>query len=208
VEHIYYVGGSIVYSNTALTNHLQSSAAIETKSKVLAEWNLNIFENIEAIGNYKNRPIASNTANTLPDTWVMEDENTLEANRTWYGFTDYDTVIDGGFTDEDSTPVTFQSSNERQKSLMSLEDCFKRFRPRSGINKLRGRDNGRYILPVYSNSIFARPRYYPAGRNDNFKYWSSFRSIGASDFGISKSGSPYLIQDAAPFVVYKNQNIS
>ncbi len=194
-----------MYSNTALTNHLQSSAAIETKSKVLAEWNLNIFENIEAIGNYKNRPIASNTANTLPDTWVMEDENTLEPNRTWYGFTDYDTVIDGGFTDESSTPVTFQSSNERQKSLMSLEDCFKRFRPRSGINKLRGRDNGRYILPVYSNSIFARPRYYPAGRNDAFKYWSSFRSKGTSDFGISKSGSPYLIQDAAPFIVYKNQ---
>lgn len=194
-----------MYSNTALTNHLQESAAVETKSKVLAEWNLNIFENIRAIGNYKNRPIASNTANTLPDTWVFEDENTLEANRTWYGFTDYDTVIDGGFTDENATPVTFQSSNERQKSLLSLEDCFKRFRPRSGINKLRARDNGRYILPAYSNSIFARPRYYPAGRNDNFKYWSSYRVSGTDSFGISKSGDPYLIQDAAPFVVYKNQ---
>ena len=194
-----------MYSNTALTNHLQESAAVETKSKVLAEWNLNIFENIEAIGNYKNRPIASNTANTLPDTWVFEDENTLEANRTWYGFTDYDTVIDGGFTDEGATPVTFQSSNERQKSLLSLEDCFKRFRPRSGINKLRARDNGRYILPVYSSSIFARPRYYPAGRNDNFKYWSSFRTVGTDSFGLSKTGDPYLIQDAAPFVVYKNQ---
>lgn len=172
---------------------------------MLAEWNLNIFENIRAIGNYKNRPIASNTANTLPDTWAFEDENTLEANRTWYGFTDYDTVIDGGYTDQDATPVTFQSSNERQKSLLSLEDCFKRFRPRSGINKLRARDNGRYILPAYSDSIFSRPRYYPAGKNDNFKYWSSFRSSGTSDFGISKSGDPYLIQDAAPFVVYKNQ---
>ena len=194
-----------MYSNTALTNHLQESAAVETKSKVLAEWNLNIFENIEAIGNYKNRPIASNTANTLPGTWVMEDENTLAENRTWYGFTDYDTTIDGGYTDENATPVTFQSSNERQKSLLSLEDCFKRFRPRSGINKLRARDNGRYILPAYSNSIFARPRYYPAGKNDNFKYWSSYRVSGTDPFGISKTGDPYLIQDAAPFVVYKNQ---
>lgn len=194
-----------MYSDSILTNYLQESSAIETKSKVIAEWNLNIFENIEAIGNYKNRPIASNTANTLPDTWVMEDENTLAENRTWYGFTDYDTTIDGGYTDENATPVTFQSSNERQKSLLSLEDCFKRFRPRSGINKLRARDNGRYILPAYSNSIFSRPRYYPAGKNDNFKYWSSFRTSGTNDFGISKSGSPYLIQDAAPFVVYKNQ---
>jgi hypothetical protein len=205
VEHFYDVGGSIVYSNTALTNHLQSSAAIETKSKVLAEWNLNIFENIEAIGNYKNRPAYGSPDNTLPDTWVMENENTPTANRKWYGFTDYDTVIDGGYTDEGLTPVTFQTSNERQKALMSLEDCFKRFRPRSGINKLRAKDNGKYILPAYSNNIFARPRYYPAGRNDNFKYWSSFRSVGTENFGISKSGSPYLIQDAAPFVVYKNQ---
>lgn len=196
-----------MYSNEALTKHLQESNAIETKSKIIAEWNLNIFENIKAIGNYKNRPIASNTANTASNSWVVEDENTPEANRTWYGFTDYDTVIDGGFTEDvggTETPVTFQSSNERQKSLMSLEDCFKKFRPRSGINKLRARDNGRYILPVYSNTIFARPRYYPAGKDDNFKYWSSFRTVDNDTFGLSKTGDPYLIQDAAPFVVYKN----
>ena len=191
-----------MYSNEALTNYLQESSAVEIKSRVLAEWNLNIFENIEAIGNYKNRPIASNTANTLPDVWVPEDFDTVD--KTWYGFTDYDTVIDGGFTNESETPVTFLSSNERQKSLMSLEDCFKKFRPRSGINKLRGRDAGRYILPVYSGSIFARPRYYPAGKNDNFKYWSSFRTSDNDVFGFSKTGDPYLIQDAAPFVVYKN----
>lgn len=194
-----------MYSNETLTNYLQESSAVETKSRVLAEWNLNIFENIEVIGNYKNRPIASNTANTLASTWIPEDEDTVD--KTWYGFTDYDTVVDGGFTEDVSgteTPVTFQSSNERQKSLMSLEDCFKKFRPRSGINKLRGRDAGRYILPVYSNNIFARPRYYPAGKNDNFKYWSSFRTKDNDTFGLSKTGDPYLIQDTAPFVVYKN----
>jgi len=193
-----------MYSNETLTNYLQESSAVETKSRVLAEWNLNIFENIEAIGNYKNRPTASNTADTLVNYWSFEDEETPELDRNWYGYTDYDTVIDGGFTDENETPVTFQSSNERQKSLMSLEDCFKKFRPRSGINKLRGRDAGRYILPVYTGSIFARPRYYPAGKNDNFKYWSSFRTSGNDTFGFSKTGDPYLIQDAAPFVIYKN----
>jgi len=191
-----------MYSNETLTNYLQESSAVETKSRVFAEWNLNIFENIEAIGNYKNRPIASNTANTLASTWVPEDSDT--ANPTWYGFTDYDTTVDGGFTDESETPVTFLSSNERQKFLMSLEDCFKKFRPRSGINKLRARDSGRYILPVYSSDLFARPRYYPAGRNDNFKYWSSYRTSGNDWFGLSKTGDPYLIQDTAPFVVYKN----
>jgi hypothetical protein len=88
---------------------------------------------------------------------------------------------------------------------MSLEDCFKKFRPRSGINKLRAREGrGDYLLPVYSGTIFARPRYYPAGKDDNFKYWSSFRVSGNTSLGISKTLSPYLIEDAAPFVVYKN----
>jgi hypothetical protein len=188
-----------------LPNYLQESSAIETKSRVLAEWNLNVFENIEAIGNYKNRPVAGSPADTAPDTWVMETSNTPVGGRTWYGFTDYDTTIDGGYTEgNELTPVTFLSSNERQKSLMSLEDCFKRFRPRSGINKLRGRDGGRYILPVYSNNLFNRPRYYPAGKNDNFKYWSSFRTSSNEILGISKNGNPFLIQDAAPFIVYKN----
>ena len=192
-----------MYSDVTLNNYLQESAAIETKSKVLAEWNLNIFENIATIGNYKNRPIPSSTGNTLPDTYTYEDETTTIP--TWYGYTDYDTVIDGGYTDQSLTPVTFLSSNERQKSLMSLEDCFKRFRPRSGINKLRGWGNGKYILPVYSNNTFARPRYYPAGRNDNFKYWSAYRIKDAVEYGLSLSTSPYLIKDSAPFITYKNK---
>jgi hypothetical protein len=188
-----------------LPNYLQESSAIETKSRVLAEWNLNIFENIEAIGNYKNRPTDVAPADTLADYWAFEDESTPVLDRTWYDFTNYDTEVDGGFTDESETPVTFLSSNERQKSLMSLEDCFKKFRPRSGINKLRAREGrGDYLLPVYSGTIFARPRYYPAGKDDNFKYWSSFRVSGNTSLGISKTLSPYLIEDAAPFVVYKN----
>jgi hypothetical protein len=194
-----------MYSDATLTNYLQTSSAVATKSKVLAEWNLNTTENIRSIGNYKNRPIASNTANTLPDTWVYEDDNTPEASRTWYGFTNYDTVIDSGYVNESDIPVTFRNANLRQQSLLSLEDCFSRFRPRSGINKLRLLQ-GKKILPVLGDSskIFSRPRYYAADASDNFKYWSSYREDTAM-LGISKTGDPYLIQDAAPFVVYKDK---
>jgi len=150
----------------------------------------------------------------LPDTYTYEDADTAENLRTWYGYTDYDTVIDGGYTEEtDGTPVTFLSSNDRQKFLMSLEDCFRRFRPRSGINKLRAWGNNEFMLPVYSNNLFARPRYYPASKNDNFKYWSSYRIskttindiVKTEELGISINQSPYTIKDAAPFITYKNQ---
>ena len=147
-----------MYSDSTLTNYLQESNAIETKSKIIAEWNLNTFENIDVIGNYKNRPIQSNTADTLSNSYIYEDENTLEENRTWYGFTDYDTTIDGGYTDMGGTPVTFSSPDIRQKSLMSLEDCFKRFRPRSGINKLRSsQTTTKYLIPVSGKAAVQSP---------------------------------------------------
>jgi hypothetical protein len=197
-----------VYSNSFLTNHLQKSSSVETKSKVVAEWNLNTFENIEIIGNYKNRPTTatdyntteSNSAELASITYVAENANTVTP--TWYEYTDYDITIDGGYTDVSQIPVSFVVSDERQKSLMSLEDCFKRFRPRSGINKLRFLNN-RAILPNGTNA-FSRPRYYAGSKDDNFKYWSSYRKKDNQEFGISKRTSK-LIDDAAPFIKYKNQ---
>lgn len=198
-----------MYSDNNLTNHLQTSNSISTKSKVIAEWNLNISENIQAIGNYKNRPTVSSgvISKSAPNTWVMEDMNTDKASRLWYGYTDYDTVIDGGYTDIFQTPVTFVEANLRQKALLSLEDCFTKFRPRSGINKLRMFANKK-LLPVSGPdtipTIFNRPRYYAAGVTDIFKYWSSYRiSADEGQLGISDIESPYLIKDAAPFIMYK-----
>ena len=189
-----------MYSNTFLTDHLQKNSSVETKSKVLAEWNLNTYENIDVVGNYKNRP--ENATNyTASNSFVEETIDT--ANPKYYGYTDYDITIDAGFTDESEIPVSFLVPDERQKSLMSLEDCFKRFRPRSGINKLRYLNN-KTIIPVSGNSAFSRPRYYAASKDDNFKYWSSFRENGNFDYGISRK-SDRLILDAAPFIKYKNQ---
>ena len=45
-----------------LKNHLLTSPTVSTKFSVIAEWNLNLVENIEEIGNYRYRPnIASPT---------------------------------------------------------------------------------------------------------------------------------------------------
>ena len=198
-----------MYSDISLTNHLQTSATVATKSKVIAEWNLNSSETIQAIGNYKNRPMSlSLNANTAPDTtWNANENEATAATNEWYGYTDYDVVIDGGYTDEALTPVTFRTSKERQKSLMSLEDCFSRFRPRSGINKLRFFGKNKKIIPLTSNnSTFLNPRYYAASKDDKFKYWSSYRTKDNTEYGISQDyiNAPGMIHDAAPFVIYKN----
>jgi hypothetical protein len=89
--------------------------------------------------------------------------------------------------------------------LYSLEDCFRKFRPRSGINKAVYFP-GRKIH--HSNSNMAnRPRYYMADKNDAFKYWTSFRMDEGIIRGVAnkfKNGQ-HWIDDAAPFVVYENQ---
>jgi hypothetical protein len=201
-----------MYSDATLTTHLQTSSVIQTKSKVIAEWNLNLFENMEAIGNYFYRPDTGSSRyisgyENLPTSFVAETSSTV--NPRYFGGTDYDYILDGGYLEDGVTPSTFLKQDDRQKALMSLEDCFKRFRPRSGINKLRYFANKQ--LPPSNDTMYLRPRYYVAGKDDNFKYWSSYRKLGTlatgavNAVGVSyTSGSDFFIEDVAPFVKYKN----
>jgi hypothetical protein len=203
-----------MYSDSLLTTHLQTSSVIQSKSKILAEWNLNIVENIDTIGNYFYRPDTSgpnynSIYATLPTTWSTTPETSSTINPQYYGGTNYDVVIDGGYDYTGTIPLTFTKQDEQQKALMSLEDCFKRFRPRSGINKLRYFNNKK-TTPSNTN-MYQRPRYYIAGANDIFKYWSSYRKTGTFNANNTEKvvGISYApnnkIEDVAPFVVYKNQ---
>jgi hypothetical protein len=89
------------------------------------------------------------------------------------------------------------------KMIYSLEDCLKPFRPRSGINKISYFNNR--FLANSGASMAQRPRYYMASRYDEFKYWTSYRTEDNIERGIAKniSNNLYYIDDAAPFVVYK-----
>lgn len=189
-----------MYSDSNLTSFLQTSSSIKTQSKIIAEWNLNIFDNIDTIGNYFYK-----TGTTLTTTFAKETSATL--NPKYFGGTNYDVVIDGGYDYTGTIPLSYTKQNEQQKALMSLEDCFKRFRPRSGINKFR------YIagnkLPASTSNMYQRPRYYLAGPNDNFKYWSSYRKTNISNTAETATGisdaTTKKIEDVAPFIVYKNK---
>jgi hypothetical protein len=179
---------------------------------------MNYAENFDAIGNYRYRTTIANpnTANFGVITTTYDSADALNA---YTGATDSDVVIDGGISaDANSTPVVFTSVQERKKLLFSLEDCFNRFRPRSGINKAIY--YGDTVNSRYSHSdgpdMMSRPRYYVSDKEDKFKYWTSFRQEESGNVAVergisvkacvlSETLTTYLIDDAAPFIVYKEK---
>jgi hypothetical protein len=169
---------------------------------VIAEWNMNLASNISMVGNYRYRPSEG------PATKFGLSINAfdpIDSGQFYTGATDADVVIDGGLEDDDETPIAFVSKKEKERLLYSLEDCLGKFRPRSGINKLRYFSGG---FSHFSNiNMIRRPRYYMAHKDDNFKYWSSYRTEGGVERGIANKliNAQYFIDDASPFVVYKDK---
>lgn len=190
-----------MFRNDLLEEHLKTSSTIRLNSVVAAEWNMNIASNIKKIGNYRYRANDPRFPeyNFIAQSFSDDDEQ----NRFYTGATDADVVIDGGIED-DGTPLAFVASKEKEKLLYSLEDCFGRFRPRSGINKLRYFDNK---YSHFSNiDMVERPRYYMPSKDDDFKYWTSYRTEDGIERGIANIvlNNQNFIDDTAPFVVYEN----
>ena len=188
-----------MFGNKNLISHLQKSSTVSISSAVFSELNMNIPQNFAKVGNYRYRP---NATTSIYNT-IMSKYDKYDAGRYYTDATNADITIDGGFDNSD-IPLAFTESKDQVKLLFSLEDCFGKFRPRSGINKAKYFAD-RYFH--YSDKDMAkRPRYYIATKNDSFKYWTSDR-VEDGDRGISypvKRGSNnvYLIDDAAPFIVY------
>lgn len=199
----YSSGGIAVYDE--LKNHTITTSVINVNSLTTAEINLNSSINISNIGNYRYRPTVTDPQESnfgvIKSTWAEENENS--ATKYYYGATDVDIIIDGG-VDENDDPFKFVEKNKKIEMLLSLEDCFGRYRPRSGINKLMWIGNGVGAINYSNKDVASRPRYYAASPEDKFKYWISYRNEGGSEFGLSKKvDTDYVIEDVAPFVVYK-----
>jgi hypothetical protein len=190
-----------LFVSETLKNHFETSATIQTKSLILAEWNMNMPDNIFYVGNYRYRPIGSEIKyRTLPVSFDQLDEGDYYTDAT-----DSEISIDGGVDNQD-LPQQFTSIEEKRKLLYSLEDCLKPFRPRSGINKPLFFYNNNQYLANSGEFLAQRPRYYMSSRYDQFKYWNSYRKEDGLERGIAKiSGGQYYIDDAVPFVVYKEQ---
>jgi hypothetical protein len=189
-----------MFQNEELKSHLLSSSTIKSNAFVVAEWNLNDIDNVEKIGNYRYRPLdgVASKYGSLPSSYDPLDEGNFYTNAT-----NSDVVLDGGI-DDSGMPTLLKQPKEKERLLYSLEDCLGRFRPRSGINKVRYG-----ITPYVHHShpdMALRPRYYMSHKADKFKYWTSYRVENGIEYGIAniKSNGENVINDAAPFVVYKS----
>ena len=137
---------------------------------------MNVASNIRAIGNYRYRPAEVVTLDPEDRSIYSSLNNSFDPNDDGGYYTNAtaaDAVVDGGF-DEDGIPLAFKSSKDKEKLLYSLEDCFGKFRPRSGINKLRFFSDR--FTHFANSSMSQRPRYYMSHSTDKFKYWSSYRT--------------------------------
>ena len=158
-----------MFINESLQDHLETSSTIRTQSAVIAEWNMNSADNIAKIGNYRFRPLDQDSKyRTLANVYDESDTGYFYTKAT-----DADTIVDGGLKD-DGTPQSFLSKKEKEGQIYSLEDCFYKFRPRSGINKARYFDS-KFSHHV-NEDMSERPRYYISDIRDKFKYWTSYRT--------------------------------
>jgi hypothetical protein len=201
--------------NEQLQEYIETKSTVELSSFVQAEINLNSAEIISKIGNYRYRPLED--LDLYADTYDPNDADNL-----YTGATDADITVDGGF-DDDGLPYIKTLPKQKEKLLFSLEDCFNRFRPRSGIHKLRyfqlqtsDEDSPiQYNFTHYTNQFLAsRPRFYMSDRADKFKYWTSYRSevVDGSTVirGLSSSiedeeNGGFYMNDASPFIVYNKE---
>jgi len=162
-----------MFQDKDLLNYIETSSSVQTRSSVIAEWNMNIAPNIQMVGNYRYRPTTEHSLyRAIPNTFDPIDSGT-NGVKYYTDATDADVKIDGGFED-DGTPTTLFPLKEKMKMLYSLENCFMYQRPRSGINKATYL-NGKYLHNPNIN-MAKRPRYYMPDKNDGFKYWTSFRT--------------------------------
>ena len=163
-----------MFQNDELKDHLETSFSVESQSAVVAEWNMNVPGNILKLGNYRYRE-NSTQYSVIPNTFDITDDGNF-----YTGATDSDVTVASGFEDQDFTPQLFTYPKDKEKQLYSLEECLKPFRPRSGINKL-SYFSGKY-LPFSNADMYLRPRYYMPTKDDEFKYWRSYRTESNLEF--------------------------
>jgi hypothetical protein len=165
-----------MFINEELSTMMDSDSTINSQSQIIAEWNLNSFENIKKIGNYRYRPtVASPTTSNYGV--IAPTYDSLDTLGAYTGATDSDIVVDGGYN-ESQVPEIFLSKDKKKQMLYSLEDCFFKNRPRSGINKVLYFEGKK--INTFSKDMFQRPRYYVSAADDKFKYWTSYRKEVAS----------------------------
>jgi hypothetical protein len=190
-----------MFNDLDLLEHVNVKNTLKIESLIIAEWNLNDLDVIENYGNYRNTFSAAVNSFIPPiDIYDPSDEGDYYSDGLK---SEKFSIFGAGEKDAD----LFYTTPEKDREIYySLKDCFDQFRPRSGINKPLWFKT-KYIDNIRSND---RPRYYVASKQDNFKYWNSYRKENRFEKGISllseiQEGLGYPVEDVAPFVIYNKE---
>ena len=112
-----------MFDNTNLKNLLETSSTIQSQSAVIAEWNLNTLDNVDELGNYRYRPSIGSptTANFGVIQPTYTKETSLTSSPFYYGATDSNVSVDGGFNiNVSQQPVSFISLHLRKFKEVNL----------------------------------------------------------------------------------------
>ena len=206
-----------MFQSADLEEFMKTADTVSNDSRVYAEINMNVPDNIARIGNYRyrqNDPVGT-VFKQVPANYEPTDGANLYTDATLSYDNAFGYLDPANLDPSQTNSLTFKNSREKITDLYPLEDCFKPYRPRSGVNKLLylgnsgGSSASQYIDmttadTLTNNDLAQRPRYYMSSRQDYFKYWNSFKVEGTVEQGISY-GPNNAINDAAPFVVYKDK---
>jgi hypothetical protein len=198
-----------MFLDNDLITHLNTNNSVQVDSLIIAEWNQNDLSNIENYGNYRWRPSSASVDvfRNLASSYDPNDDGNFYTGAL-------ESKYISEYRVESGSPLIFLTDQEEMQLFYSLKDCFKPFRPRSGINKMLyfgdlDPEKKRFVDSIRSGR---RPRYYFCSKNDQFKYWTSYRKDNGVEVGVSsvipRGSDPsfgYEITDSAPFVVYKEQ---
>jgi hypothetical protein len=187
-----------MFPNADVKSYLETSSTVSTESKVILELNMSLYDNIENYGCYRYEP-------TKPLSPYFQIADTYSSfSKVFY---QNNTILQEiNSSSKETEPIGLTNNDKKVGLYYTLDQCFKQFRPRSGINKAIYLNSNQYLDNFRSVN---RPRFYMASKNDKFKYWTSFKKESATNTftGISSNiqsnnNRGYLIDNAAPFVTY------
>lgn len=222
-----------MFEDKDLQNFLETSSIIRNKSLVTAEWNLNVTTNIRQIGNYRYRPTqTSSIYSSLPNSFDLVDSGNFYTGATDADVT-IDGGFDNA--DIPTTLLSKSEKTKSLYSLEDCFNQFRprsginkaRFFENGKLHhpNLVMADRPRYYMPdrkdifKYWTSYRKEATYKYTHNDDSISYGSLKTFIdkdekekegvvfSVDEYGVSSKvrGSQYNIEDACPFIVYKEK---
>ena len=222
-----------MFEDKDLQNFLETSSTIRNKSIITAEWNMNIPTNIKHIGNYRYRPTQTGSVySSLPTSFDINDSGNFYTGATDADVV-VDGTFDN--SDIPTTLLTKKEKLQTLYSLEDCFAQFRprsginkaTFFENGKLHhpNLVMADRPRYYMSDKNDKFKYWTSYRTEGR---YKYTYNDASVAygfdkifidkdgkekngvaenLSEYGIASNvrGSQYAIEDACPFVVYKEK---